>query len=270
MKKVFLLLSTLLITSTLAISMAVPALACHYDTVLAISVDATEVSPGDSVTLTIIDTFSGDTALTSPYVEIYVNDETVPGNLIATLDRSNGYVSGDIGVYDQMDVNGEAWQWQYTTGPITEDVTFIAIGYATDYLGALFTSLTERGEVSVTVEDGEGFTPGFWKNHYLEEGPIGNAWLPTGYEIGDFFDEVFGVGDHISLLGALERGGGGDYALARHAVAALLNAAHPEVEYAFSVDEVISMVAAAYGTPDWEDVKDDLEEQNELEGDITS
>jgi len=99
---------------------------------------------------------------------------------------------------------------------------------------------------------GEGCTPGYWKNHL-------GAWGPTGYSTGDKFDTVFGVsmfGPNITLLQALNQGGGGIYALGRHGVAALLSAAHPGVDYPLTIAEVITAVQSGN--------KDLLERSNEL------
>lgn len=109
-------------------------------------------------------------------------------------------------------------------------------------------------------EDGEGCTPGYWKQeqHF-------DSWVT--YAPGDFYDEVFGVGPHITLLEALNTGGGGENALLRHSVGALLNAASPDVAYGMTEAEVIAAVQAAYaaGTEDaFEDAKDDFEALNEL------
>jgi hypothetical protein len=110
-------------------------------------------------------------------------------------------------------------------------------------------------------ETGEGLTPGYWKNHL-------DDWV--GYDPAQYFDDVFGVGPHVTLLQALETGGGGAAALGRHATAALLNAAHPNINYEFSEAEIIAMVQDAYASGDYEDVKDTFEGYNELEGDINS
>jgi hypothetical protein len=85
---------------------------------------------------------------------------------------------------------------------------------------------------------GEGCTPGYWKNTLW-------AWPPTGYTPGQDFDAVFGVdffNPDVTLEQALNQGGGGFYRLGRHGTAALLNAAHPDVEYGLSVAEVIALV----------------------------
>ncbi len=109
-------------------------------------------------------------------------------------------------------------------------------------------------------EDGEGCTPGFWKQeHHFD------SW--TGHAPTDSYDTVFGVTSSFggtTLEDALNAKGGGEAALARHAVAALLNAASPDVDYLFSEGDVISIVQAAYGSGDFEAAKDQLEAQNEL------
>lgn len=106
----------------------------------------------------------------------------------------------------------------------------------------------------------EGCSPGFWKNHVEE-------WAATGWNPEDSFSDVFGVGPNISLLEALNTGGGGANALGRHAVAAILNASHPEIDYLITVDEVIAEVQAALGSgepEDIEDTKDYLDQLNNL------
>jgi cysteine-rich repeat protein len=96
----------------------------------------------------------------------------------------------------------------------------------------------------------EGCTPGFWKNHttawsgYLPDATIGSVFasastFPT-------------LADDRLLDGLGYEGGkgsiGGARILLRAAVAALLNEAHPDVDY--SVDGVIVLVNAALATGD--------------------
>lgn len=95
---------------------------------------------------------------------------------------------------------------------------------------------------------GEGCTPGFWKNHL-------DAWGPTGFTPGDDFDTTFGVDlfdPDITLDDAINAKGGGVKKLARHGTAALLNAAHPDVDYPLSVAQVIAAVQAG----DLDDIPD--------------
>ncbi len=103
----------------------------------------------------------------------------------------------------------------------------------------------------------EGCTPGYWKNHT-------DSWV--GYTTDQNYEAVFGVDASFdkTLLGAAQQGGGGEKALGRHAVAALLNAANPGVDYAFTESEVIAMVQQAYASGDFEGIKNTLEAENEL------
>jgi hypothetical protein len=107
--------------------------------------------------------------------------------------------------------------------------------------------------------EGEGCTPGYWKQDHHEL-----SWV--GYARDNSYSVVFGVaGYDNTLLGALETGGGGENALGRHAVAALLNASNGDVGYSYTVAEVIGIVQVAYANDDFETAKDLLEEQNELD-----
>jgi hypothetical protein len=105
----------------------------------------------------------------------------------------------------------------------------------------------------------EGCEPGYWKQaDHLD------SWVITGYAPSDDFNTVFGVSafNPYTLLAAVGLGGGGEQALARHAVAALLNAAHPNVFYRYTIIEVIGAVQNAYATGDFESVKGLLEAAN--------
>jgi predicted ribosomally synthesized peptide with SipW-like signal peptide len=112
----------------------------------------------------------------------------------------------------------------------------------------------------------EGCSHGFWKNHE-------DDWEATGYNTTDDFDITFSddafecdaFDPDITLMEALWLKGGGLNALAREAVGALLNAAHPDVDYALTVGEVVDKVQEAIETEDYETAKDELEEHNAKE-----
>ena len=103
-------------------------------------------------------------------------------------------------------------------------------------------------EARTTVEAGggdEGCTPGFWRNHLAD-------WAATGFSLGDDFDTTFGVAlfsPDITLQTAVNLGGGGVKKLARHGTAAVLSAAHPNVDYPYTVAEVIAFVQAGNVNP---------------------
>ena len=129
--------------------------------------------------------------------------------------------------------------------------------------------ITATATDSVTVNPppgGEGCTPGFWKQpqHF-------DSWV--GFSPDDSFEDVFGVDvtlrvanqdvDDPTLLQALQAQGGGVNALARHAVAALLNASNPDVDSDFTTAQVIALVQAAVASGDFETAKNLLAAANE-------
>ena len=102
-----------------------------------------------------------------------------------------------------------------------------------------------------------GCTPGYWKQrHHFD------SWV--GYAPDELFSTVFGAdaSNAMTLLKALRAGGGGEKALMRHSVAALLNAS--SLDYAYSSAEVIAMVLGAFADGDFERVKDLFEAANEV------
>lgn len=120
--------------------------------------------------------------------------------------------------------------------------------------------LVYKATIEVAEVGGEGCTPGYWKQpQHLD------SWVT--YSPTDSYDTVFGVtssfGSTFTLLQALKQGGGGEIALGRHAVAALLNSVNPEVSYEFSTAEVIAIVQNAYATGDFRTAKNLLQDQNE-------
>ena len=96
----------------------------------------------------------------------------------------------------------------------------------------------------VPNKGGEGCTPGYWRQsqHF-------DSW--TGYAPSDLFSSVFADAfPGQTLLDVVWARGGGLNALGRHAVAALLNATSPGVEYDYSAAQVIDLFNAAYASGD--------------------
>ena len=102
---------------------------------------------------------------------------------------------------------------------------------------------------------GEGCSHGYWKNHM-------KTWV--SFKPGDKFGAVFQVDSagNRSLLDTLKMGGGDAKALGREAVAALLNATHPDVSYFYEAAEIKSIVQNAFTTKDFETAKNLLELRN--------
>jgi hypothetical protein len=121
--------------------------------------------------------------------------------------------------------------------------------------------LVYKATIEVVEEGGgEGCTPGYWKQpqHF-------DSWVV--YTQDQLYDDVFGVTSTFAantLLEVLKQGGGGEIALGRHAVAALLNSVNPDVSYEFTAAEVIAIVQDAYATGNFKAAKNLLQDQNEL------
>lgn len=113
----------------------------------------------------------------------------------------------------------------------------------------------------------EGCTPGYWKVEVHLD-----SWGPTGFQTTDEFNTVFGVtqyvksdGSNYTLLEVMrELEGNNDPispSLGFHAVAALLNAAHPSVNYGYTSGEIINLFQTYYLTKPAE-LKDSLDDLN--------
>lgn len=118
-------------------------------------------------------------------------------------------------------------------------------------------------EICTEVEgELQGLTPGFWKNRGLRAG----HWEATGYNPNDLNSDVFLIGPDITLRQALRaKGNKRGQALLRHSVAALLNASHPAINYAYTEPEVLDWTLVAWDLGDLkdiEDLKDDFDEAN--------
>ncbi len=114
--------------------------------------------------------------------------------------------------------------------------------------------------ISIETLEFAGCTPGFWKNHTeLWANPYMSDDLFATY-----FEDAF---PGSTLLDVLGQGGGGLIALGRHTVAALLNAAHTDVPYPMSTDEIINAFNDIYpdGTKqDYNALKDIFEGYNQI------
>ena len=218
---------------------------------------------------------------------------------------ATGYALGPIGAERQLawrmdtdtcelsawdDANGE-WDLLATncdgapSGIGPNKGTFVELGSDTAHLGLggtgkldicmLFENADFGGYQDDTVcfthewgnGGGEGCTPGYWKQsqHF-------DSWVNPPYDPEtSLFDVMFGVDctgmacEGKTLLDVLGTGGGGENALGRHAVAALLNAAaNSGVSYYYGTADVIQMVKDAYATGDFQGIKNLFEYENEI------
>ncbi|MHB1483330.1 MAG: DUF7507 domain-containing protein [Saccharofermentanales bacterium] len=117
----------------------------------------------------------------------------------------------------------------------------------------------------IIMEEYEGLTPGFWKNHP-------DLWVDYDPEdlVGDVFDIPAALNELAddTLMEALNyKGGSGAIGAARNllrqAVAALLNASHPDVDYAMTEAEIIDAVNDALASLD-RDIMNMLKDQLDM------
>lgn len=97
-------------------------------------------------------------------------------------------------------------------------------------------------------DGGQGCTPGYWRNIRKH----GDEWAYDPYN--DYFDDVdvFDCGPHLTLNETVRAKGGGLNKLLRFATAALLDAAHPEVNSGLTEGGVIDMTCDALISEDWD------------------
>ena len=154
---------------------------------------------------------------------------------------------------------------------------FAAGGYTTPRLDDAFNTTTRVATVYINRDmartvtftndytapppppGGQGCTPGYWKqDHHFD------SW-PAGYTPGMSFNVALGLpnpnslwGTTFTMLNALGANGGGKNALARHAAAAILNAASNGVNYNMTVADVQAAVLAALNNNSLIDAKKNI------------
>lgn len=123
----------------------------------------------------------------------------------------------------------------------------------------------------IPVIGDEGCTPGYWKNH-------ARSWAAAGLSPGQATGSVFSSASAFpslasqTLLQSLQGGGGpgtlgAARILLRAAVAALLNASHPNVDYPSTTSDIVADVNAALASNSRStmlDLADELDRDNNL------
>lgn len=199
-----------------------------------------KVGMGATFTVDVINNKTDGTRAVLSY-DVFVND----GQCLLVWE-SGGPGVDTVTVTEQVPAGYVAsWQlWQLSGGATT--TTSGTGNVASGYVNGLNSGGTPTNAGALAVftntpeQTGEGCTPGYWRNHYED-------WPPTGYATTDDFDTTFGVNlfsPDITLAEAIWMGGGGLKKIARHGTAALLSAAHPDVDYPITVAEVIAAVQA--------------------------
>jgi hypothetical protein len=138
-------------------------------------------------------------------------------------------------------------------------------------IGSMITVSLLMGAINVAAVSAvkKGCTPGYWKNHEAAWGASAYGYGP--YSPGQNAGSALGVPGEFggdTMMQALWNGGGGEDALGRHAVAALLNSVTLTAsgnDYELYPNQVIALVQAAFapGSPTIEGVKNTLAGYNE-------
>ena len=187
-------------------------------------------------------------------------------------------VNGGKTVYNDLLDSNDGQEWDTLSGfpvNIPADAVMLTVqALSVDNPGgeignpASFSWITAA--LSLPPTPPEGCTPGYWKQEQHSDSWVDydqNTSFPDAFDCSitikwSLKGKPFEVTDP-TLLRALQAKGGGESALARHAVAALLNAANPDVNYPRTVEEITTMVCDALSGGDIEGTKNRLEGWNE-------
>jgi hypothetical protein len=189
--------------------------------------------------------------------------QTSESYFLRLLDESDVKIVDTNAISDLLDDQDILVQKVNTNLYVGDDIgSIIAIHFCDESTGNNC-DLSHNSIRSVCVafdlhEGGQGCTPGYWKQgHHFD------SWT-SPYTPETLFSDVFeNAFPGKTLLEVLGQGGGHLIALGRHTVAALLNAASPDVSYDLTVQEVIDMFNAVFPGGDYEDLKDQFEDFNE-------
>jgi hypothetical protein len=172
-----------------------------------------------------------------------------------------------IEIVNELDsVDGEEWDTLNIEFEVPPGVTQVEMQAFSEDLEltsndpASFKWLAAALSVPDEVSGGYGCTPGYWKQgHHFSDW---TAPYDPEDSFADYFEDAF---PGLTLVDVLDGNGGGLTALGRHTVAAMLNAANPEVSYDLTAQQVIEAFNEAYpGTKDdYENLKNYLESLNE-------
>jgi hypothetical protein len=176
-------------------------------------------------------------------------------------------VEPPIEIVNELDsVDGEEWDTLNVEFAVPAGVTEVNVQAFSEGLNltlddpASFKWLTAALSVPNERQGGFGCTPGYWKQeHHFADWT--SPYAPDD-QFSAYFEDAF---PGLTLVEVLDGNGGGLIALGRHTVAALLNAASPEVSYDLTPQEVIDAFNDVYpgSKDDYESLKNHLEGFNE-------
>ncbi|MCB0166064.1 MAG: hypothetical protein KDI79_17655 [Anaerolineae bacterium] len=226
-------------------------------------------SAGDNITCTFTNTPDAPTTGTiiivkdaqpntsTPFVFTLYGFETAP--LMTLIDDGSGannaitFADRQPGTYGVQERPQSDWALSSLSCNDNNSTTNFAEGKATIKLEAGETVTCTFINIPLPPPSGNGCTPGYWKQKQHRD-----SWAATGYSPDQKLKTVFantGSLGNKTLLQALSFKGGSSLDAARQillraGVPAVLNAAHPDVAYPRTTDEVINSVNSALASND--------------------
>ena len=196
---------------------------------------------------------------------VEVTDSLIEDTLAPRDTDLNGVIDGDTDADGDMDV-GETWYWtgQYMVTP--EDFDAAAASAEPYYIRNIASVDSDQTESETSAEEValvelafEGLSPGYWKNHpedwdgvtsntSFEEFFFGSTQPDLNWKvkmINGAGKEKFVTQQDITLMQALTLTGGDAAALARQAVAGVLNTRDEDVTYRFTEGQLKEWVSEA-------------------------
>ncbi len=216
---------------------------------------------GDPINYTIAVSNIGNITLTG----VEVTDSLIEDTLAPRDTDLNGVIDGDTDADGDMDV-GETWYWTGQYMVTQEDFDAAAASADPYYIRNIASVDSDQTESETSAEEValvelafEGLSPGYWKNHpgdwdgvtsnmSFEEFFFGSTQPDLNWKvkmINGAGKEKFVTQQDITLMEALTLTGGDAAALARQAVAGVLNTRDEDVTYRFSEGQLKEWVSEA-------------------------
>ncbi|MFN4987477.1 MAG: hypothetical protein ACK5FO_04300, partial [Burkholderiales bacterium] len=196
---------------------------------------------------------------------VEVADSLIEDTLAPRDTDLNGVIDGDTDADGDMDV-GETWYWTGQYMVTQEDFDAAAASADPYYIRNIASVDSDQTESETSAEEValvelafEGLSPGYWKNHpgdwdgvtsnmSFEEFFFGSTQPDLNWKvkmINGAGKEKFVTQQDITLMEALTLTGGDAAALARQAVAGVLNTRDEDVTYRFSEGQLKEWVSEA-------------------------
>jgi uncharacterized repeat protein (TIGR01451 family) len=217
---------------------------------------------GDLINYLIAVSNTGNVTLT----DVTLSDTLIEDSLSPKDMDSDGVIDGDGDADGQMDI-GETWYWtgQYQVTQSDVDAARMSMGpYYIQNTATADSNETAPEQDSENVllsvmQEYEGLSPGYWKNHPEDWDGImatdsfesfffgaptpGLNWKVKIINGGG--KEKFVTNPDVTMAQALDLTGGDAAALARQAVAAVLNVRDEDVTYQYTEDQIVEWVSDA-------------------------